>query len=130
MKQPVRLIVGLGNPGNEYARTRHNAGARLVEALASAHGASLQHEKRFFGALARVVIASQEVRLLIPSTFMNRSGQAVAAVAQAAGGAMVSVARGTGPMQGATPFHLYRTDREERLSDPGTRRAYSAPSGE
>ncbi|MBK7171092.1 MAG: aminoacyl-tRNA hydrolase [Gammaproteobacteria bacterium] len=78
---PLALIVGLGNPGPEYARTRHNAGADFVLALALSCAATLKPEARFHGLTARVHIAGQEVRLLIPQTWMNRSGQAVAAMA-------------------------------------------------
>jgi PTH1 family peptidyl-tRNA hydrolase len=75
------LIVGLGNPGPEYQHTRHNAGSWLVETLARNHQQSLKAESKFFGATARVSMHNQDVRLLIPSTFMNRSGKAVAAMA-------------------------------------------------
>jgi PTH1 family peptidyl-tRNA hydrolase len=78
---PIRLIVGLGNPGPQYEASRHNAGAMFVEAVARKYNAELRAEKRFHGLLARTTIASQDVRLLIPTTFMNRSGQAVAALA-------------------------------------------------
>jgi PTH1 family peptidyl-tRNA hydrolase len=78
---PIRLIVGLGNPGPQYEATRHNAGAMFVEAVAREYHAELQIEKRFFGFVARTSIASQDVRLLIPTTYMNRSGQAIAALA-------------------------------------------------
>jgi PTH1 family peptidyl-tRNA hydrolase len=78
---PIRLIVGLGNPGPQYEASRHNAGAMFVEAVAREYKTELQAEKRFFGLLARTTIASQDVRLLIPTTYMNRSGQAVAALA-------------------------------------------------
>ena len=77
----IRLLVGLGNPGPEYQHTRHNAGQWLLTALAARHGCELVSEKRFFGACARIDIGGQELRLLVPATFMNRSGQAVAAVA-------------------------------------------------
>jgi PTH1 family peptidyl-tRNA hydrolase len=76
----IKLIVGLGNPGHEYQHTRHNAGAMFVEELARQHGASLQPENKFFGLSTRVTIAGNDVRLLIPTTFMNRSGQATAAI--------------------------------------------------
>ncbi len=78
---PIRLIVGLGNPGPQYEATRHNAGAMFVAAVAREYHAELQIEKRFFGFVARTSIASQDVRLLIPTTYMNRSGQAIAALA-------------------------------------------------
>lgn len=78
---PIRLIVGLGNPGPQYEASRHNAGAMFVAAVAREYNAELRAEKRFQGLLARTTIASQDVRLLIPTTFMNRSGQAVAALA-------------------------------------------------
>lgn len=77
----IKLIVGLGNPGPEYDMTRHNAGALFVERLASGHNLALRQEKQFFGLTGRLTIDSQDVRLLIPTTFMNRSGQAVAALA-------------------------------------------------
>ncbi|WP_067520460.1 aminoacyl-tRNA hydrolase [Endozoicomonas ascidiicola] len=80
-EQPVRLVVGLGNPGSQYEDTRHNAGFWYVEQLARSCGVVLQPEKKFFGETARVQIGGQEVRLLNPSTFMNRSGQAVGAMA-------------------------------------------------
>lgn len=80
-EQSVRLVVGLGNPGAQYEDTRHNAGFWYVEWLARSHDVTLQPEKKFFGMTARVQIGGQEVRLLNPATFMNRSGQAVAAVA-------------------------------------------------
>jgi PTH1 family peptidyl-tRNA hydrolase len=79
---PVQLIVGLGNPGPEYAQTRHNAGQDLVEQLARQNQISLSPTPKFFGHSGRGTIAGREVRLLIPNTYMNRSGQAVAALAQ------------------------------------------------
>lgn len=82
MSDPLSLIVGLGNPGPQYDRTRHNAGFWLIDRLASHFGASLHHEAKFHGETARVTIAGEDVRLLKPMTFMNRSGQAVAKLAQ------------------------------------------------
>jgi len=79
---PVQLIVGLGNPGSEYDRTRHNAGADFVAELAHREGASLVPESKFFGLTARIFLNGRDLRLLIPTTFMNRSGQAIAAIAQ------------------------------------------------
>ena len=75
---PVRLVVGLGNPGREYERTRHNAGYWFVDALARAHGKPLAVEKRFHGEAGRL---TPECWMLKPNTFMNRSGQGVAALA-------------------------------------------------
>lgn len=82
MSDPIQLIVGLGNPGAQYAATRHNAGAELVEQLAARHLAPLKAEKRFFGLYGKTTIQNQTCHLLIPTTFMNRSGQAVAALSQ------------------------------------------------
>ena len=78
----IRLIVGLGNPGKEYEGTRHNAGAFFVHELARQGGQPLKSEAKFFGETARVTVAGYDLRLLIPTTFMNRSGKAVAAMAQ------------------------------------------------
>lgn len=81
MDTSVQLIVGLGNPGPQYDRTRHNAGADFVAALAEHCGAELKPESKFFGATAKVIIDGKPVWLLIPDTFMNRSGKAIAALA-------------------------------------------------
>jgi PTH1 family peptidyl-tRNA hydrolase len=78
---PLSLIVGLGNPGTEYARTRHNAGADFVTALAAAHGAALRAEARFHGLTARFTLVGEDLRLLVPQTWMNLSGKAVGAMA-------------------------------------------------
>jgi PTH1 family peptidyl-tRNA hydrolase len=79
---PVELIVGLGNPGPNYERTRHNAGADLVLALAKSLHTELKFESKFFGETARITIGSRDVRLLIPSTFMNLSGKAIGALSK------------------------------------------------
>lgn len=76
-----KLIVGLGNPGTEYQRTRHNAGFWFVDELARAAGASWKRESKLQCELARARIAGQELWLMKPTTFMNRSGAAVQAVA-------------------------------------------------
>ena len=81
MDTPVQLIVGLGNPGPQYDRTRHNAGADFVAALAQRCNAQLKQEAKFFGATAKASVNGTPVWLLIPDTFMNRSGKAVAALA-------------------------------------------------
>lgn len=78
----IKLIVGLGNPGSEYRGTRHNAGADFVEQLARHCGCTLQAESKFFGLTGRLTLSGHDLRLLIPTTFMNRSGKAVAAMAQ------------------------------------------------
>ena len=77
----IKLIVGLGNPGSEYRGTRHNAGADFVEELARQCSTSLQGESKFFGLAGRVTLSGHDLRLLITTTFMNRSGKAVAAMA-------------------------------------------------
>lgn len=73
----LKLIVGLGNPGAEYARTRHNAGFWLVDELARRHGGNFRNESRHQGEIARVKIGGREIWLLKPTTFMNRSGGSV-----------------------------------------------------
>jgi len=78
---PVQLIVGLGNPGQQYEQTRHNAGADFVLALSKYCGVTLKPEAKFFGATGRVTLDNHDVRLLVPDTYMNRSGKAVAAMA-------------------------------------------------
>ena len=75
----LRLIVGLGNPGPEHARTRHNAGFWFVDALAAQAGVRFGLESKLFGETAKVEIAGQNVWLLKPATFMNLSGKSVAA---------------------------------------------------
>ena len=75
----LRLIVGLGNPGPEHARTRHNAGFRFVDVLAEAARARFGLESKLFGETAKVDIAGRPVWLLKPATFMNLSGKSVAA---------------------------------------------------
>ncbi len=77
----IRLIVGLGNVGAEYEPTRHNAGFWFVDRLAARAGANFRAERKFSGELARARIERNEVWLLKPSTYMNRSGQSVVAVA-------------------------------------------------
>ncbi|WP_455819510.1 aminoacyl-tRNA hydrolase [Pseudomonas cerasi] len=77
----IKLIVGLANPGAEYAATRHNAGAWYVDLLAERHNQSLKEESKFFGYTARLSMGGEDVRLLVPTTFMNLSGKAVAAMA-------------------------------------------------
>ena len=104
MKDKIQLIVGLGNPGDKYAHTRHNAGAWFVQALAHLHNcplktdnkffgltgrislqgkdiAPLKPEKKYFGLYSKAQIDGQVVHLLVPTTFMNLSGQAVSALA-------------------------------------------------
>lgn len=73
----ISLIIGLGNPGKEYAQTRHNAGFWFVEQLADRYGISLKAEPKFHGFTGRGQIEGHDVRLLLPTTFMNRSGQSV-----------------------------------------------------
>ena len=77
----IQLIVGLGNPGPEYDQTRHNAGALFVERLAEQQRVSLSLDKKYFGLVGKFSHQGRDVRLLIPTTYMNRSGQAVAALA-------------------------------------------------
>ena len=75
----LRLIVGLGNPGAEHARTRHNAGFHFVDALAERQGERFGLDSKLFGETAKVVVAGQPVWLLKPATYMNLSGKSVAA---------------------------------------------------
>lgn len=80
-EQGIRLIVGLGNPGSEYARTRHNAGFWFVDELARKTGAFFRDERKFQGEVCKARIGGSDIWLLKPSTYMNRSGDAVVALA-------------------------------------------------
>ena len=81
-KSPIKLFVGLGNPGPDYERTRHNAGFWFAEDVAHDIGGSFASEKKFFGQIARGSGSKSEIRALKPQMFMNLSGQSVAAVAR------------------------------------------------
>lgn len=79
---PIKLIVGLGNPGPQYSDTRHNAGVWFIEQLARQLGITLQPENRFLGEVAKTKIKGNDLFLLFPTTYMNRSGQSVGALAK------------------------------------------------
>ncbi|MEZ8141552.1 aminoacyl-tRNA hydrolase [Enterovibrio norvegicus FF-33] len=81
MSDQIRLLVGLANPGPEYSKTRHNAGAWVVEELARIHNVQLKEDKKYFGLTARISMGGEDLRLLIPTTFMNLSGKSVASLA-------------------------------------------------
>jgi PTH1 family peptidyl-tRNA hydrolase len=78
MSSPIRLVVGLGNPGREYVRTRHNAGFWFADGLAARLAAYFNHEAKFFGEIAK----AGDVRIAKPMTYMNLSGRCAAAVAR------------------------------------------------
>jgi len=78
----IKLFVGLGNPGPEYAATRHNAGFWWIDQLARRLNAPLALERAYKGRVARASVAGQSVWLLQPQTFMNLSGQSVSALAR------------------------------------------------
>lgn len=82
MAQPLRLIVGLGNPGRSYAATRHNAGAWFVTRLAETLGLHFESAPRFHSLVARERAAEGDIRLVLPQDYMNESGFAVAALAR------------------------------------------------
>ena len=77
----IKLIVGLGNPGDKYADTRHNAGEWLIARLARRFNITLNAENKFSGYVGKTLINSKEIRFLVPMTFMNLSGKAVGALA-------------------------------------------------
>lgn len=81
MSSTIQLIVGLGNPGKEYVETRHNAGAWLIERIAKASDTPLRPESRYHGLYGIARFSHATCHLLIPTTFINRSGQAVNACA-------------------------------------------------
>ena len=74
---PLRIIVGLGNPGPEHQVTRHNAGFWFVDLLARRHGAEFRDYRKYSGEVARLNVSGQDFVLLKPTTYMNRSGLAV-----------------------------------------------------
>ena len=73
----LRIIVGLGNPGPEHLVTRHNAGFWFVDLLAQRHGAEFRDYRKYSGETARISVAGQDIILLKPTTYMNRSGLSV-----------------------------------------------------
>lgn len=82
MPAAIKLIVGLGNPGAEYAKTRHNVGAWFVQRFAEQAGVSLHSETKFHGLIAKTMVDGHPCYILQPTTFMNESGRAIGAVAR------------------------------------------------
>lgn len=82
MSHSIKLIVGLGNPGNEHVDTRHNAGFWFLDELARMYHGSFKKDKKFFGDTAKVNIKGNDVWLLKPDTYMNHSGKSLQALAQ------------------------------------------------
>ena len=76
---PIRLVVGLGNPGPEYAATRHNAGFWFVDELARRHDGRMKPERRYGGDVGRITVSGRDVWLLKPMSYMNRSGTPIRA---------------------------------------------------
>jgi PTH1 family peptidyl-tRNA hydrolase len=77
----IKLIVGLANPGPEYKDTRHNAGAWFIEELCRSNNVTLKNDPKYFGYTGKVILNGQEIKLLIPTTFMNLSGKSISALA-------------------------------------------------
>lgn len=77
MSTPIRALIGLGNPGSEHARQRHNAGFWLLDRLSDSVGESFRKQKKFKGETAQLNVAGSALWMLKPATYMNRSGEAV-----------------------------------------------------
>lgn len=77
-----RLLVGLGNPTEQYQRTRHNAGFWFIDQVSAYYRLEFRREVRFGGAVAKMDLAGEVLYLLKPATFMNRSGESVSALAR------------------------------------------------
>ena len=82
MQEGIRCIVGLGNPGDKYQYTRHNAGFWLTDRLANRFGLQLRADNKFFGQTGKLSLPGGDCWLLKPMTFMNRSGQSASALAR------------------------------------------------
>ena len=82
MQEGIRCIVGLGNPGDKYQYTRHNAGFWLADRLANRFELQLRADNKFFGQTGKLSLPSGDCWLLKPMTFMNRSGQSASALAR------------------------------------------------
>ncbi|MEX2367067.1 MAG: aminoacyl-tRNA hydrolase [Pseudohongiellaceae bacterium] len=82
MNAGIKLIVGLGNPGQQYRFTRHNAGAMFLETLCDDYRGELRPDSKLYGDSGRISIGGEDIRLLFPTTFMNHSGRAVAAISR------------------------------------------------
>lgn len=78
----LKLLVGLGNPGSQYEATRHNVGAWWLQAAAHHLGCELRKEKKFFGLFGECRLNGQKIMCLLPTTYMNQSGRAIASVAK------------------------------------------------
>ena len=78
----IKLVAGLGNPGSQYAATRHNVGYWLIDELVRKYSAHFKRESKFKGEVAKIYVAGHDVWLLKPDTFMNLSGQSVSALAR------------------------------------------------
>ena len=78
----IKLIVGLGNPGQQYEKTRHNAGFLFLDSLAQERSSAWANKSDFQGLISECNIAGEKVLLLKPQTFMNRSGQSVGKIAR------------------------------------------------
>ena len=76
----LKLIVGLGNPGPQHDSNRHNAGVIFLHHLCKSYGGAFRGESKFFGEYGNINIAGQDIKMLFPTTFMNNSGKAVAAI--------------------------------------------------
>ena len=79
---PLRIIVGLGNPGPEHQVTRHNAGFWFVDVLAQRQGGEFRDYRKYSGETARISFSEQEIIILKPTTYMNRSGLSVRQVSE------------------------------------------------
>ena len=77
---PVKLIVGLGNPGPQHDSNRHNAGVIFLHHLCKSYGGQLRGEQKFFGEFDSINIDGRDIKLIFPTTFMNHSGKSVSAV--------------------------------------------------
>ena len=80
MSYPLSLIIGIGNPGEQYAETRHNAGVWFVKRLAALCQGDFRVETKFFGSVSSVTYGGRELKLLIPNSYMNESGKSVGAL--------------------------------------------------
>ena len=80
-QESIRLMVGLGNPGERYLNTRHNAGVWFLQSVARFSESTFKEEKKFFGQVAMARFSDSELMLLLPQTYMNESGRSVAAIA-------------------------------------------------